>query len=282
MIVPSKWLAASQSQIVLFAPSLECDVLVTPSKLRFLNFQDDGTFTPFSFETNDFAEDSRPKWVDPDRDDVSTTAGLIALSVSPCAVECISLATSEAPGSLAPLSAGNFILLPPALGVTPLRSFLIETEERDALCETACRTDPTRAFNMGPSCVPSCGSVWIPWDSFFSLVGIKCASTRQMVIKATQRLDIISGFTVLQLPTYYMVALSLGVVVELFTDTPREESRLTCHFFSILIVVSMFLMSSEAFAFNFETGFAMVILMRAFYDVSGNHAHHWFSESAKN
>ena len=44
-----------------------------------------------------------------------------------------------------------------------------------------------------------------------STLGLHCATARQMVIKAAQRLDILTGFAVLQFPAAYMVALLVVV-----------------------------------------------------------------------
>ena len=125
VIVSSKWSTASSSVISTYIPQMECDALVTPSKLRYLKYQDDGAFLPFVFETNMFAEDSKPKWVDEDRDDVSAIEGLIAISVSRCSVECLSLSTSVSSMTLAPLLAGHFVVYPPALGVIAVHGALL-------------------------------------------------------------------------------------------------------------------------------------------------------------
>lgn len=71
-----------------------------------------------------------------------------------------------------------------------------------ALCETACRNDPSRAFAMGPSCILSCGSVWVRWHTPSSWVGLRCSTSRQMVVRAAQRLDIATGLIILQFASY--------------------------------------------------------------------------------
>ena len=98
-------------------------------------------------------------------------------------------------------------------------------------------------------------------------------TARQMVIRAAQRLDVLTGFAVLQFPAAYMVALILGILVEALTDTPREEARFTCHLFAGMAVIGLLVMAPEAITFDFTTLCALVILLRAFYDVSATYAH---------
>ena len=100
-----------------------------------------------------------------------------------------------------------------------------------------------------------------------STLGLRCATARQMVIKAAQRLDLLTGF-----PAAYMVAVTLGILVEALTDTPREEARFTCHLFAGIAVIGLLIMAPEAVSFDFATLCAFVILLRAFYDVSATFA----------
>ena len=95
-------------------PHVDCDALVAPSKLRYLGYQDDGTFLPFTFDTNLFSKDSRPRWIDQERDDVSATEGLWWLCPFPAALSNASpfrlLCFQTAFGSIA---GGSFCHLSP-------------------------------------------------------------------------------------------------------------------------------------------------------------------------
>ena len=100
--------------------------------------------------------------MDVDRSDVTTSEGIIALAISHCTVECISLASSASHEVLAPLSASGIIMYPHSLAVTTLQSYSMETFDRDPMCETACSRDPKRAFGMDPSCALSCCQLCVP------------------------------------------------------------------------------------------------------------------------
>lgn len=96
-----------------------------------------------------------------------------------------------------------------------------------------------------------------------------------MVVRAAQRLDIATGLIILQFASYYMLALTLGVFVEFLTDTPREDSRGLCHALCLIAAVTLFFSTPEQFleSLDITTVLSTVILLRAFYDVTGTYAH---------
>ena len=71
-----------------------------------------------------------------------------------------------------------------------------------------------------------------------------------------------------------MVAMSIGIFGEFATDTPRGDSRLTCHLFSFAAIAFMVYLSSDSFSASWGTGFACIVCSPEPFerDVSGTHA----------